>query len=280
MQKYMGVTDSQRKAFADRIEKSEQLTNKLKSIKDNVKTRGSNKDKITVNQREEAVKMIKEQVLEITGMDPNDPLVRHVIAEFRKGALDQDNDWNATCKLLTNALSKASLKKRLNSSDPKEVESAFDEMLCMSAYAGVSSDNTLLSVANGRTGKLHTTVHNIQMRKAAERINKYKQAILTGTPEEKAAAIKEIGINERSITFGKDYKLEATGYSASFNIDKKLFNDPETCSTNSIRGMEVPEKQPENASTVIDRDQLMKFLVEQKTTLDRMIHIIAKDGLN
>ena len=103
---------------------------------------------------------------------------------------------------------------------------------------------------------------------------------LKGTPEEKEAALKEISINEKSITFGKDYKLDATGYSASFHINKKLFNDPETCSTNSIRGMEVPEKQPENASTVIDRDQLMKFLVEQKTTLDRMISIIARDGQN
>jgi len=280
MQKYMGVTDSQRKAFGDRVEKSEKLNQKLLSIKDNVKTKGANKDKITVNQREEAVKMIKDQVLEITGMDPNDPLVRHVIAEFRKGALDQDNDWEGTCKLLTNALSKASLRKRLNSSDPKEVESAFDEMTCMSAYAAVASDNTLLSVANGRTGNLHTTVHNVQMRKAAERLNNFKKAILKGTPEEKEAALKEISINEKSITFGKDYKLDATGYSASFHINKKLFNDPETCSTNSIRGMEVPEKQPENASTVIDRDQLMKFLVEQKTTLDRMISIIAKDGLN
>lgn len=281
MKKYMGITDKQRKAFSERVAKTEELTSKLQSIKDNIKTRGANKDKITVNQREAAVDMIKKEVLGMIGMDPDDRLVRSVIAEFRKGSLDKEDDWDTTCRLLVNSITKASLRKRLNSSDPKEIESAFDEIQCMSGYAGVASDNTLLSVANGKTGKLHTTVHNIQMRKASERLNKLKEAILSGNEEQKQAALKEIIINDKSINIGKEYKLDADGYSASFHIDKRLFTDPETCTTNSIsiaRGNEDPSRQ--DSSRSIDSNQLMKFLMEQRSTLDKMISIIAKGDHN
>lgn len=281
MKKYMGITSAQRKSFSERVRKTEKLTHKLKSIKDNVKTRGANKNKITVNQREAAVDMIKKEVLDIVGMDADDPLVRSVIADFRKGSLDKEDDWNTTCKLLVNSLTKASLRKRLNSSDPKEVESAFDELQCLSGYAGVASDNTLLSVANGKTGKLHTTVHNIQMRKASQKLNDLKKDILSGNEEQKQAALKELVINDKSIGIGKDYKLDAEGYSASFQIDKNQFNDTETCATSSIslaRGKEGPPRQ--DSSKSIDSNQLMKFLMEQKSTLDKMISIIARDDRN
>ena len=212
--------------------------------------------------------MIRKEVLGMIGMDPNDSLVRNVIAEFRKGSLDKEDDWDTTCKILVNSITKASLRKRLNSSDPKEIESAFDEIQCLSGYAGVASDNTLLSVANGKTGRLHTTVHNIQMRKASERLNKLKQAILSGDEKQKQDALKEIIINDKSINIGKEYKLDADGYNASFHIDKGLFTDPETCTTNSIslaQGNEDPSRQ--DSSKSIDSNQLMKFLVEQRSSL-------------
>jgi hypothetical protein len=142
----------------------------------------------------------------------------------------------------------------------------------------------MLTVARAKTGVLYTTAHNEQMNIFRAHLEDVRnQAKKLKDPEARIKFLKQnIDVNTKSISFGGKYRLDLDKYdSKGFHIGIEAFLDKTTTTAHSARGaqgLEAP--RPVNASTTIDRDQLMKFLVEQKTTLDRMISIIARDGQN
>jgi hypothetical protein len=283
MEKHMGVTAEQRGKLKRKIEKLEKFSDRLKNLPESAKVKGADGKEITLNQREQAIEMIKKDLKNTLGMDPSDELVTEALSLFSESSME-GRDWEETCDLVANSISKANLRGKLYSGDLKDFDSAMDELITMAAYAGVASDDPMLTVARAKTGVLYTTAHNEQMAKARAYVNNIRDQVKKiRDPEERRKFLEDnIDVNTKSISLGDMYRLDMDKYdSKGFHIGIDSFKDKETTVSHSAKdaqGQEAP--RPENASTVIDRDQLMKFLVEQKTTLDRMISIIAKDGLN
>jgi hypothetical protein len=227
--------------------------------------------------------MVTENLMDTLGVDTSDELVIEALSLFSESSME-GREWEETCDLVANSISKANLRNKLYSGDLKDFDSAVDDLLTMTAYAGVAGDNPMLTVARGKTGVLYTTAHNEQMALVRAHVDNVRnEAKKIKDPEARIKFLKKnIDINTKSISFGGKYRLDLDKYdSKGFHIGIEAFKDKATTTAHSAKtaqGQEAPK--PENASTVIDRDQLMKFLVEQKTTLDRMINIIARDGLN
>jgi hypothetical protein len=282
METHMGVTQDQRSKLKSRIQKAEAFSNKLKNLPEVSKVRGVDGKEITLNQRDQAIKMIKDDLKKNLGMNLSDDLVREALSMFSEASMD-GREWEETCDLVVNSLTKANLRGKLHSGDLKDLDSAMDELLPMIAYAGVASDNPLISVANSKNGELYTTAHNEQMAKARRYVDNIReQAKKIRDRDERIKFLQDnLKVNSKSIAIGKMYSLDLDKYdSKGFHIGIESFQDKADSVKHSARaaqGMEGPKVENNNN---IDYNQLMKFLVEQKTTLDRMISIIARDGQN
>jgi hypothetical protein len=283
METHMGVTAENRGKLKRKIEKLERFSGKLKNLPETVITKDSNGKEITLSQREQAMKMVTENLRDTLGLDTSDDLVIGALSILSESSM-ASREWEETCDLAANAISKANLRGKLYSGDLKDFDSAVDELLTVTAYAGVAGDNPMLTVARAKTGVLYTTAHNEQMNIFRAHLEDVRnQAKKLKDPEARIKFLKQnIDVNTKSISFGGKYRLDLDKYdSKGFHIGIEAFMDKTTTTAHSARGaqgLEAP--RPVNASTTIDRDQLMKFLVEQKTTLDRMISIIARDGQN
>jgi hypothetical protein len=283
METHMGVTAEHRGRLKRKIERLERFSDRLKNLPESVKTKDSNGKEVTLNQREQAIKMVTENLMNTLGVDTSDELVIEALSLFSESSME-GREWEETCDLVANSISKANLRNKLYSGDLKDFDAAVDDLLTMTAYAGVAGDNPMLTVARAKTGVLYTTAHNEQMALVRAHVDNVRnEAKKIKDPEARIKFLKKnIDINTKSISISGKYRLDLDKYdSKGFHIGIEAFKDKATTTAHSAKtaqGQEAP--RPENASTVIDRDQLMKFLVEQKTTLDRMINIIARDDHN
>jgi hypothetical protein len=276
----VGITSKDITAVGSSIKEFESNLETLLNLEEVEQYKTKDGKRIAVNQRAQAAEEITRAITEQLGVDSQ--ISQSMIGDLKK-LIEQEKPWEEISGFIADKIYKAKLESGLMSDNP---QAALNQIATFGAFGGISSDGCFLSAADGPKGRMHTSAQNYHI----ERMKKRLDAIGKLPVEQRS---KFVEMNSKSINIKDDSDPPKTIFTVildQMNVDT-VFDGEDVVKhskVTSIKQGEQPknlknintQEQPENASTIINRDQLMKFLVEQKTTLDRMIHIIARDGLN
>lgn len=174
------------------------------------------KGTIPVDQRVAASKAISKEIMNILGADS--PLALAVQSRVREFVNDGKN-WEDVATSIADAIFKTRLQSDMLSSDPGVASNAAKKMATFACFAGLSSDGTLLSVADAVKGEMYISSQNHHVKKLVEMLDQISK--VTNIEERK----KLLKFNEKSIKIGGDFTLCMYGMDSELEINGDFIKD-------------------------------------------------------
>lgn len=194
-----------------------------------VTKRGNQKERIPVDQRVAASRAISREITNILGADS--PLALAVQSRVRE-FVNNGRDWEDVATSIADAIFKTRLRTDILSSDPRVASNAAKMIATFSCFAGLSSDGTLLSVADAVKGEMYISSQNYHVRKLVEKLDEISK--ITDVEERK----KLLKFNEKSIKIGDDFTLCMYGMDSELSINGDFIKDNSAPKRRIKRGVE------------------------------------------